>query len=766
MKLLDMIAVLAAFLAGVLLLGQVPLLRIIGDDAVAKLWVAQAPIALFGIGALLALLPRVVERLVKRAVLAPARSDKEAYRRLFLLSVSALLLELALIRWIGAEIRFFAYFKNFVLISIFLGFGLGFALGPRKTRLYPVALVGMAVLALLVFLFNDVSLYPAVTSEEQTWGHQVEDGAGRLAFLMAFFLVCLVTFFAILCGTFAALVQEMGSLFERLPRIGAYTVNLVGSLVGIGAFNLLSWLETPPVLWFAAGLVPLGVLPGTTRLRWTWASSVAITLCLVTWTDQRQAGSDLVHDWSPYYRMSIGRTQFADAKSKQGIYSASVNRKMMSIGRIVDPALFKANYGVDAPPSTFSLPFRVKPDAKRVLILGMGMGNDVAGALCFGKPDRIVGVEIDPIMARYAKLFHPEHPLASPKVEVVVDDARHYVETTKETFDLVILGSLDSHTLLSAYSQLRTDNFLYTLECFQRIRSLLSEDGVLFIRYASDQDWIVARMAAAARAAFDQDPVLTGRGRVFCLVGPGLDREEMLADPVLAQWLDVHSRPLPPADQTYPTDDHPFLTIASRALPITYWIAIAVVVALTVVAIRVAGLPVRKLNWKFLVLGGAFLLAETRLITLAGLMFGVTWEAYGIALSLVMGALVAGTLLASRFQPKTLWPIYGALLVAIAISQGLASTAQSADSFGLRLGLALLLFGPIFLIAGYLFAAEFARVESSEVSVVLASNLLGSVVGGLLEYQALSAGISSLAVTATLLYAVAGFLSWRGSRSG
>ena len=64
------------------------------------------------------------------------------------------------------------------------------------------------------------------------------------------------------------------------------------------------------------------------------------------------------------------------------------------------------------------------------------------------------------------------------------------------------------------------------------------------------------------------------------------------------------------------------------------------------------------------------------------------------------------------------------------------------------------------------FAAEFAKVESSAVSVILASNLLGSVVGGLLEYQALSVGISSLAVTAGVLYLIAGVLSWRGSRAG
>lgn len=48
-----------------------------------------------------------------------------SYWSLILVSVLGLFLELLLIRWISSEIRIFAYFKNFVLISCFLGFGLG-----------------------------------------------------------------------------------------------------------------------------------------------------------------------------------------------------------------------------------------------------------------------------------------------------------------------------------------------------------------------------------------------------------------------------------------------------------------------------------------------------------------------------------------------------------------------------------------------------------------------------------------------------------------
>src|ERR1700736_6440972 len=57
-----------------------------------------------------------------------------SYRQLVLASVTALFLELLMIRWISSEIPVFAYFKNFVLIACFLGFGLGCCLSGRRVR--------------------------------------------------------------------------------------------------------------------------------------------------------------------------------------------------------------------------------------------------------------------------------------------------------------------------------------------------------------------------------------------------------------------------------------------------------------------------------------------------------------------------------------------------------------------------------------------------------------------------------------------------------
>ena len=54
---------------------------------------------------------------------------------------------------------------------------------------------------------------------------------------------------------FVGLGQAMGRSFEAATdRVTAYSVNVVGSLAGIGAFGLVSYLQIGPVVWFAIGL--------------------------------------------------------------------------------------------------------------------------------------------------------------------------------------------------------------------------------------------------------------------------------------------------------------------------------------------------------------------------------------------------------------------------------------------------------------------------------------------------------------------------------
>src|SRR5439155_4611886 len=52
---------------------------------------------------------------------------------------------------------------------------------------------------------------------------------------------------------FVSLGHLAGRFVERLPKLQSYSLNLLGSLIGIGVFYLLSLAWTRPEVWIAVG---------------------------------------------------------------------------------------------------------------------------------------------------------------------------------------------------------------------------------------------------------------------------------------------------------------------------------------------------------------------------------------------------------------------------------------------------------------------------------------------------------------------------------
>src|SRR4029077_14250656 len=80
----------------------------------------------------------------------PAPVNVVALRvRLVVLSFLMLFVELALIRWLGANVLYLSFFSNIVLLGSFLGVGLGFLWAGRRSfellKLTPVVLGGLVL---------------------------------------------------------------------------------------------------------------------------------------------------------------------------------------------------------------------------------------------------------------------------------------------------------------------------------------------------------------------------------------------------------------------------------------------------------------------------------------------------------------------------------------------------------------------------------------------------------------------------------------------
>src|SRR5271168_3573518 len=133
---------------------------------------------------------------------SPAR-DREpwSWKQLTLASALTLFAELALIRWIGTEVRIFAYVKNLALLLCFLGFGLGCALARQRPRWQTAvtALVGLIVIVRLPWrgpqIMETLSQYLGAAQDVEIWAtHVVHDTTGLvLAVTVTTILLLLIT---------------------------------------------------------------------------------------------------------------------------------------------------------------------------------------------------------------------------------------------------------------------------------------------------------------------------------------------------------------------------------------------------------------------------------------------------------------------------------------------------------------------------------------------------------------------------------------------
>jgi SAM-dependent methyltransferase len=655
--------------------------------------------------------------------------------RIFLSSFLVLFLEVALIRWLPAQIRLLSYFSNFILLAAFLGIGLGALLGRMRRSLfawYPLLQLAVVVVVsafrLEVRIHAPGSIYftsgtsGAVTAVETT--------------------LLLPVIFVGVAALFAAMAQRMAHEMTALPPLRAYTINLAGSLAGVAAFALVSWLEWPPSTWFVVSIA--AAVPLLRGHRWT-TLRLATLLCLVVAV---AAVADMERGtiWSPYYKITLKQEGRETVVEVNNIWHQS----MAPLGT--------KEYFYEWPYTAFGDTF------KDVLILGAGSGTDVAAALAHGVSS-VDAVEIDPAILRLGRERHPDHPYADPRVHQVVDDARHFLRTTAKKYDLVVFALIDSLTLQSAFSGVRLESYMFTEESFRAVRHVLRPDGVLVIYNYFREPWLVDRLANTAAEAFGEEPIVhvhPAKDQLGVLVvGPRLRTLAKYPDPPSVVKAYNQGPPLaPPVRHTRDrsvvpaTDNWPFLYMHEPSLPSHYVSVLGIVLLVSALSVfGVVGGAVRKWSWEFFFLGAGFMLLETKSIIQFALLWGSTWVVASLTIAsvLVMALLANWTVAHIEVRrPRLVGTILLALLAvnyfvpvgAIAIGSRLIES----------LVYSLLVFSPIFC-AGLLFGSSIKRSE--DVTVDYGANLLGSMVGGVAEYLSLLMGFQFLLILVGGFYVAA-----------
>jgi spermidine synthase len=713
-------------------------------------------------------LSRWVRTIARPWEFTPAQLGGFGWFSLALASALSLFLEMLMIRWVSSEVPVFSYFKNVVLIGSFLGFGLGYYFCRRSIQLLAL-LCPLCLLVVLLRLpwpalqsaIQEIPYFIALTSDFGFMGGPAVS-QGLLASLIA--IVLLAFLFALVSFIFVPLGQIVGWSLEFAPDgVLAYTVNVVASLAGIICFTLLCFWYQPPAVWFAlSGLMLAVLLWRIPILRW---SSMAVFLICVGFVG---VGPHVpVQElWSPYQKITL-TPRPADhpieyeLKTNGAWYQKMIN---LSPGFVAThPDLFRK---VPVEANAYNIPYRFYPHPASVLVLGAGTGNDVAAAVRNGA-DRVVAVEIDPLILRLGRKLHFEHPYDSPKVHVILDDARSYIQNGHEQFDLIVFSLLDSHTDASYHSNIRTDNYVYTLEALQAAKRLLKPDGIFIVKFWVATPWIAARLYQLVSTVFGEAPLdmnalqseYTTSGRFF-IAGNQERIRHVLNDPALPSYLAENDKG-DVSNSQMTTDDWPYFYQRQRGIPPSLALLSLVLLAFCWFVLKRTGVDLAALSWHFFFLGAGFMLMEAQIVSRMALLFGTTWLVNSIVVGGVLLLITAANLLVRGIPQIPYAVAYAGVFVSLAVGYLVPLDDLFLPSFWMKaLAATAVLCLPVFF-AGIIFIQSFKGAGFD--GKVLGANLFGALVGGLLESLSLWTGIKSLVLLAAILYG-ASYLTLRSEK--
>jgi hypothetical protein len=670
---------------------------------------------------------------------------------IFLSAGVSLFLELSVIRWQSTVFPIFAFYKNFSLLACFAGLGLGYALAKRESiPLFLSIPVLVSQMLLLIFIKYGIGLVywsmATPITEQLTPGLRVANTIPMFVATYSFLLVV----FLVTALAFIPIGQLCGRLMIRRNNLRAYGFNLLGGVFGIISVFGASFLWTPPVVWFSICFIFLLVFQiFDLKVLFTGIFFSLVSVITLSWPVS--VGFERIY--SPYQLLELG----PGSKCLMTLRSAGIYFQ-----EICDLSLSSDNQytkqGLQHIADHYELPYMIyKKKPQNVAIVGAGVGNDVAAALRQGS-GKVDAIEIDPAVLKLGNLYHPEMPYHDTRVNSIINDARTFFRTNNEKYDMIVYGLLGSLTLLSHASSVRLDSFVYTVEGLKDARARLKEGGLLSLSFSFLSDQIGRKIYLMMQKAFEGvAPVCikaNGDGPIIFLQDKegelSLD-ENIFQENIFEDVTDYYGNPKIKANIS--TDDWPFFYMPVRTYPISCLGLLALILVMSFSMtlnffrqVPALGSPI------FFFLGAGFMLIETKAITEMGLAFGNTWHVIGIVISgILFMAFLANCFVSWLNISKPTLPF---ILLFLSLMVGFVVSIHGgfpSSSVG-KMGTTIVLTCPIFF-SGMVFSSILSRAK--DISGIMAINLIGAMVGGVLEYNSMYFGFSFLYLLAIFLYLIA-----------
>jgi spermidine synthase len=454
-----------------------------------------------GAFALARIRPGVVPRershdLVDAAVPGPGAPAWIIYLAIGLSGMSALGAEVIWTRLFGLLLSHTTYTFSIILAVFLIGIGLGSGVGSSLARRTPDArrALGLAQLALVVAIawasWNITSLLPY-------WPVNPRLAATPWSQFQIDLVRCLWAILPAACLWGASFPLALAAVASKGSDGGAvvgrvYAANTVGAIIGalgtslvviasVGTQNGERILIAISALAAAVTLVPVRVFdPAAPRLTtrsaiWT-LSIVALAVLL---------GRNVIA--VPPLLVAHGRFSAVERTTKETfLYVGEGMNSSPAVSRDLNGIISYANAGkVQA--STLPQDMRlqrmlghfttlVPAEPRNVLVIACGAGVTAGAASIDPRVEHLTIAEIEPLVPGVAAKYfgnHNQHVIDNPKVHVEVDDARHFLTTTRQKFDAITSDPFDPWVKGAAN--------LYTREFWELAKRHLNPGGVVTV---------------------------------------------------------------------------------------------------------------------------------------------------------------------------------------------------------------------------------------------------------------------------------------------
>src|SRR5262245_1883008 len=317
---------------------------------------------------------------------------------------------------------------------------------------------------------------------------------------------------------------------------GVYAANTLGAIIGsLGAsFVLVAWIGSQHaqqvliVFSMIAGLLLLEPAPGNddARARSQIPGMIFVAVAIAV-------GALLIRTVHEVPGLLIAYGRYAATRTGQAreiIYKGEGMMASVAVSRLSDGVLNYHNAGkvqASSEPQDMRLQRMlghlttlIPAQPKSVMVIGFGAGATAGAASIDPAVERELIVEIEQLVPKVVSTYFGDHNFnvaKNPKVQIAIDDGRHYLQTTSEKFDGITSDPLDPWVKGAA--------MLYTREFFEEVKAHLKPGGVvtLFVQLYESSPAAVKSELATFFEAFPNGLVFgnttNGEGYDTVLVG-------------------------------------------------------------------------------------------------------------------------------------------------------------------------------------------------------------------------------------------------------